>query len=139
MKPFEILDHTADVGLVAWGETLEALFANAAMGMFSLISELKNVECHTTVTVEVKGNDYEDLLVTWLNELLYLFEAEGYLLKCFEIEELGQYYLRARVSGEPVDQERHTIQRVVKACTYYEVKVEEVHPQLFRAQVYFDI
>lgn len=139
MKPFEILDHTADVGLVAWGETLEDLFANAALGMFSLIGELKDVACRLTVPVEVKGNDYEDLLVTWLNELLYLFEAEGCLFRCFAIEELGQYYLKAKVSGEPIDHERHPIQRVVKACTYYEVKVEEVRPQLFRAQVYFDI
>jgi len=139
MKSFEILDHTADVGIVAWGKTLEELFANAALGMFSLIGELKNVENRLTVSVEVEGNDYEDLLVTWLNELLYLFEAEGVFLRTFEIDELGQYYLKARVSGEPIDQQRHTIQRVVKACTYYEAKVEEVHPQLFRAQVYFDI
>jgi SHS2 domain-containing protein len=139
MKQFEILDHTADVGLVAWGKSLQELFAHAALGMFSLIGELENVQIHITIPVEVKGNDYEDLLVTWLNELLYLFEAEGVLLRLFEIEELGQYYLKAKVSGESIDQERHHIQRVVKACTYYEVKVEEVRPQLFRAQVYFDI
>lgn len=139
MKKFEILDHTADIGLLAWGKTIEELFENAALGMFSLIGELENVEQSWTTIVEVKGNDYEDLLVTWLNELLYLFEAEEVLLRTFQIEELGQYYLRAKISGELIDPKKHTVKRMIKACTYYEVKVEEVRPQLFRAQVYFDI
>lgn len=139
MKAFEILDHTADIGLVAWGRSLEELFANAALGMFSLIGALEKVDGGFETTVSVEGSDYEDLLVTWLNELLYLFEAEEVLLSHFDILELGQYYLRARVSGEPIDFAKHEIFRVVKACTYYEVKVEEVEPGLFRAQVYFDI
>lgn len=139
MKAFEILDHTADIGLVAWGRSLEELFANAALGMFSLIGALEKVDGGFETTVSVEGSDYEDLLVTWLNELLYLFEAEEVLLSHFDILELGQYYLKAKVSGEPIDFAKHEIFRVVKACTYYEVKVEEVEPGLFRAQVYFDI
>ncbi|MEN3202777.1 MAG: archease [Atribacterota bacterium] len=139
MKAFEILDHTADIGLVAWGRSLEELFANAALGMFSLIGALEKVDGGFATTVSVEGSDYEDLLVTWLNELLYLFEAEEVLLSHFDILELGQYYLKAKVSGEPIDFAKHEIFRVVKACTYYEVKVEEVEPGLFRAQVYFDI
>jgi SHS2 domain-containing protein len=139
MNKFEILDHTADVGLVAWGETKEEVFANAALGMFSLICNVEEVNGGFTIQVEVEGSDYEDLLVTWLNELLYLFEAEEVLLKEFNIQELGQYYLKAQVEGEPLDTQKHHVQRVVKACTYYEVKVEEIRPQLWRAQVYFDI
>ncbi|MCS7241914.1 MAG: archease [Candidatus Caldatribacterium sp.] len=139
MKPFEVLDHTADIGLVAWGKSLEELFANAALGMFSLIGALEEVDGGFETTLSVEGSDYEDLLVTWLNELLYLFEAEEVLLSRFDILELGQYYLRAKVGGEPIDFEKHELFRVVKACTYHEVKVEEVVPGLFRAQVYFDI
>ena len=139
MNKFEILDHTADVGLVAWGETKEEVFANAALGMFSLICNVEEVNGGCATQVEVEGSDYEDLLVTWLNELLYLFEAEEVLLKEFNIQELGQYYLKAQVEGEPLDTQKHHVQRVVKACTYYEVKVEEIRPQLWRAQVYFDI
>lgn len=139
MKPFEILDHTADIGLVAWGRSLEELFAHAALGMFSLIGTLERVGEGFEASVAVEGSDYEDLLVTWLNELLYLFEAEEVLLAHFDILELGQYYLRAKVRGEPIDFSKHEIFRVVKACTYHEVKVEEVEPGLFRAQVYFDI
>ncbi len=138
-EKFRILDHTADIGIMAWGKTLAKLFANAALGMFSLIGELDRVENRFTTQVAVDGNDYEDLLVTWLNELLYLFEAEGVLLKEFTIQDLGQYYLKGIVSGEPIDVAKHTIHRVVKACTYYEVKVEKIRPQLWRAQVYFDI
>lgn len=139
MKPFEVLDHTADIGLVAWGRSLEELFANAALGMFSLIGALEKVGEGFEASVSVEGSDYEDLLVTWLNELLYLFEAEEVLLARFEILELGQYYLKGKVYGEPIDATKHEIFRVVKACTYHEVKVEEVEPGLFRAQVYFDI
>lgn len=139
LEPFEILDHTADIGLVAWGRSLEELFANAALGMFSLIGALQKVGEGFETSVSVEGNDYEDLLVTWLNELLYLFEAEEVLLARFDIRDFGQYYLRAQVSGEPLDPAKHELFHVVKACTYYEVRVEEIEPGLFRAQVYFDI
>lgn len=138
-KLFEILDHTADVGLVAWGRSLEELFANAALGMFSLIGELEKVDGGFEASVAVEGSDWEDLLVAWLNELLYVFEVEEAILNHFDIRELGQYYLRARVFGESLDLKKHEVFRVVKACTYYEVKVEEIEPGLFRAQVYFDI
>ncbi|MGQ9622128.1 MAG: archease [Candidatus Caldatribacteriaceae bacterium] len=138
-KLFEILDHTADVGLVAWGRSLEELFANAALGMFSLIGELEKVNGGFETSVAVEGSDWEDLLVAWLNELLYVFEVEEALLNHFDIQEFGQYYLRARVFGEPLDLKKHEVFRVVKACTYYEARVEEIEPGLFRAQVYFDI
>ena len=111
MNKFEILDHTADVGLVAWGETKEEVFANAALGMFSLICNVEEVNGGFATQVEVEGSDYEDLLVTWLNELLYLFEAEEVLLKEFNIQ-VGQYYLKAQVEGEPLDTQKHHVQRV---------------------------
>ena len=138
MNKFEILDHTADVGLVAWGETKEEVFANAALGMFSLICNVEEVNGGFATQVEVEGSDYEDLLVTWLNELFTFLKLRS-ILKEFNIQELGQYYLKAKVEGEPLDTQKHHVQRVVKACTYYEVKVEEIRPQLWRAQVYFDI
>ncbi len=79
MNKFEILDHTADVGLVAWGKTKEEVFANAtALGMFSLICNVEEVNGGFTTQVEVEGSDYEDLLVTWLNELLYLLKLRKY-------------------------------------------------------------
>ncbi|MDK2897310.1 MAG: protein archease [Candidatus Atribacteria bacterium] len=140
MKKFEIIDHTADIGLVAWGRDLPELFSNAAQGMFSIIGEQKEISEETFDTqVELEGSDYEDLLVTWLNELLYIYDTEEVFLHQFEISELGQYYLKAGVKGEPINNQKHQIQRSIKACTYYQVKIEEREPGLFQAQVYFDL
>ena len=91
MKSYEVLNHTADIGIVAWGKSLEEVFAHSAQGLFYLIAENPCYNLTFETTVAVDGNDYEDLLVTWLNELLYLFDVEQVFLCEFEIKEIGQY------------------------------------------------
>jgi len=139
MKTFEVLDHTADIGIVAWGNSLSEVFAHAAQGMFFLIADKQCDQYSFETTVAINGNDYEDLLVTWLNELLYIFDVEQAFLCDFEITEIGQYFLKAQIRGELFNSMKLPIKHVVKACTYYEAKVEEQKPELWRAQVYFDI
>ena len=81
MKSYEVLNHTADIGIVAWGKSLEEVFAHSAQGLFYLIAENPCYNLTFETTVAVDGNDYEDLLVTWLNELLYLFDVEQVFLR----------------------------------------------------------
>ncbi len=136
-KDFEILDHTADVGIIAYGIDLRQAFANAARALFSLITELDDLEEVLYRDIELAASDVESLLVAWLNELVYRFDTEGVLFKRFDIIQLDDTRLQARVYGEKVDSSRHELKTGVKAATYHMLKVDKTDG--FRVQVLFDI
>ena len=134
---FEILPHTADVGVAARGKNLREAFANAAVGLFTVITDLDPVQEREEREVKVSASDWESLLVNWLNELIFLFDVENLLLRRFSILDLEETHLRAHCFGERVDRSRHTVKIGVKAATYHQVKVER-GPEC-RVQVYLDI
>ena len=136
-KDFEILDHTADVGVIAYGVDLKQAFANAAKGLFSLITELDDVEEVLHRDIELTASDEESLLVGWLNELVYRFDTEGVLFKRFDIIQLGDTHLKARSYGEKADSSKHSLKTGVKGATYHMLKVDKIDG--FRVQVLFDI
>jgi len=125
VKRFKTIDHTADVGIVAYGSDLNEAFANAAYGMFSLIADLDNIRESLHRDIEVESSDNEALVVDWLNELLYIFDVEHVIFSRFEIVHLGEKQLRARAYGEKVDLARHHLKREVKAATYHTLKIEK--------------
>jgi len=88
-KDFEIIDHTADVGIIAYGTDIRQAFANAARAMFSLITELDEVEEVIYRDIELTAPDQESLIVEWLNELIYLFDTENIIFKRFDITQLN--------------------------------------------------
>lgn len=138
VRRFEVIDHTADIGIAAYGETLKEAFANAAYALFSLIVDnfesVGDSECRE---VEITSADGEELLVAWLNELIYIFEVENMLFRRFEIGELNETGLRASCYGEKINPERHKIRMVVKGATYHMLKIGEGDG--FRVQVVFDV
>src|SRR4030042_6891311 len=84
-KDFEVLDHTADIGIIAYGPDVPCLFANAATGMASLIVDLDDIGDHIQRDIALESDDNENLLVEWLNELLYIFDVEHILFKTIEV------------------------------------------------------
>ena len=136
--PFEVLEHTADAGIVAHGGSLEETFANAAAGMFALMADPDGVRPLEERRIDVEGRDHEGLLVRWLTELLYYLDAEEMLFSRFVVEEISGRRLRARAWGERIDRERHRLHFGVKAVTRHML---EVRPEDggYRAQVLFDI
>jgi len=136
-KDFEILDHIADVGIIAYGADLKQAFANAARALFSLITELDDVEEVLHQDIKINASDVESLLVAWLNELVYRFDTEGVLFKRFDIIQLGDTHLKARGYGEKVDSSKHSLKTGVKGATYHMLKVDKTDG--FRVQVLFDI
>ena len=98
-RDFEIIEHTADVGIKAYGTDMKEAFVNAARGLFSLITELDDVEEIEYRDVEVTAPDQESLLVEWLNELIYLFDVENIIFRRFDITWLNDTQLRARSYG----------------------------------------
>ena len=136
-KDFEIVDHTADVGIIAYGADISQAFANAARALFSLITELDDVAEVLHRDTELTASDEESLLVQWLNELIYLFDVENIIFKRFDITELNNTQLKARGYGEKVNNSKHELKTGVKAATYHMLKVEKNNG--YQAQVLFDI
>ena len=119
--PFELIEHPADVGIRVYGRDLAALFAHAALGLCSLITDTDTVLERETRSVEVGAPDRESLLVAWLSEVLWLIEAEDLLFARFTIESLSDTALAAIAHGEPADPQRHPYRGVVKAVTYHQL------------------
>jgi SHS2 domain-containing protein len=125
MKRYETFDHTADIGIRAFGRKPEEVFAHAAEALFSVLTDLNSVRRQLIREVEIHGLDLEDLLVRWLGELLYLCDGEGYLFREFSVGELTSTFLKATARGERFDPGRHEIKTEIKAVTYHQVEVSQ--------------
>ena len=131
MSKYEIIDHTADIGIKVKADSLAELFAGAAYAMFDIIGELGNVEPKKAFSVSVEAFSVEELLAGWLRELLYLYETKRALFKEFIVKEITPltekgakgYRLKAEASGEKLDLARHEIKTEVKAVTYHQLSV----------------
>jgi SHS2 domain-containing protein len=138
MRRFEILDHTADIGLIVYGEDLKTLFENAGEAFFHLITDLRKVRRRVEKRIEIHGEALERLMVEWLSELLYLHDVENLLFKGFKIDSVGEGGLKARVKGEPFQEGVHVIKTEVKAVTYHQIEVRKEN-RGWRAQIIFDL
>ncbi len=136
MKRYKLIEHTADIGLIAYGSSLAEAFGNAAYGMFSIIAELDRVRETETRRFEVSSNDLEGLLFEWLNRLLYYFDVDMLLFKRFEISILPENRLKAICYGEKYDPLRHRLKTGVKSATYHMLRVESVKNEV---RVIFDV
>jgi SHS2 domain-containing protein len=122
---FEIFDHTADLGIRVEADSFEALLAEAATALTSvLVANPEAIEPVARVDLTIDGTEPENLLVDWLSELLYRFSAEHMLFCRFEITR-REDHVAARAWGETVDPARHRIDTEVKAITYHRLKVEQ--------------
>jgi SHS2 domain-containing protein len=136
MKKFELIEHTADLGLKAYGKNLSEAFASAAYGMFSIIAELDAVKEVESRRIEIKEDDAESLLFEWLNSLLYYFDVDTLLFRRFDILEFGDDKLKADCFGEKYDPARHRLKTGVKSATYHMLEVDR---EKNRVQVIFDV
>ena len=137
-RKFEVIEHTADVGIAAYGADLKEAFANAAYALFSLMTDIESVGDSVRHDVEVTADNRQELLVAWLNELIYLFEVNDVLFSRFDITGLGEKKLKAACYGENIDPRRHRIKVGVKAATYHNLSVIE-GPSGWEATVILDV
>jgi SHS2 domain-containing protein len=154
MKNFEVIDISGDVGLRAYGENLKDAFMNAAIGMYSLITNPGAIKEEKVIEVSVVSDWMEGLLVSWLNELIFHLDAYGFIGKRIVISELipslflppqgrglgwGEVCsLKASVSGEDFDPERHESKLLVKAATYHRLRIDKKN-DIWEIDVIFDI
>lgn len=137
-KKYEILDVTADIGIVAYGEDKKTLFENAALGMFSLIVDPEKIKTKEKVEVKVESKNLEDLLVAWLNEILFIFETKEFIMKECRIIEINEKHLIAEIKGEHYNSEIHPRNVHIKAATYHDLEIKKYNSGL-KAKVIFDV
>ena len=137
-RAYEVFEHTADIGLHAFGRTLPELFIHAAQGMESLMVAPEQIRPLTTREIAVEGHDEVSLLIAWLNELIFLFDTEYLLFREFEIDAITGTHLKGRASGEPYDAQRHDLSSAIKAVTWHEAAVE-LTDDGYKARIIFDI
>lgn len=116
-------DHTADIGLEAWGPTLGEALAQAGLGLQAILLHGGTVRARDTRTFRVAADDAAALVVAWLSELLYALDVYGWLSVSFEISVSEEFRLSATVRGETLDEARHVLGVGVKAVSYHELAV----------------
>ncbi len=136
---FEVVEHTADVGIKAYGDTLNEAFENAALGMFNIMTDPSKVGLQQDFEVMIEGEDLKSLLHEWLSQLLILSQVNGMLFGGFRVEMKPLTYglgLTGWAIGEPADPARHVYKTEIKAVTHHMLEVREKPPMV---KVLFDI
>jgi SHS2 domain-containing protein len=154
MEKFKGLDVSGDVGIKAFGKSIKEAFINASLGMYSLITNLDSIKEKKTINVSVESPSLDGLFVSWLNELIFHFDAYGFIGKKIEITEFtpslplppreggigggGACKIKASVSGEDFDPEKHEGKLLIKAATYHKLRIEKID-DTWEIDVIFDI
>jgi len=138
MEKFKVLDISGDVGIKAFGKSIDEAFINAAIGMYSLITTLDSIKEKKTINVSVGSPSLDGLLVSWLNELIFNFDAYGFIGKKIEIKQFSDNRMVATVTGEEFDPERHEGKLLIKAATYHKLRIEKID-DMWEIDVIFDI
>ncbi|XP_076812421.1 protein archease-like [Clavelina lepadiformis] len=133
VKKFEYLDHTADVQIHSWGDTIEEAFEHAVMGMFNYMTDIDGVLPRKTMEVSAEGTDYESLLFHLMDEFLFLSCTDDYFMaREIKITEFNRekWTMKALGYGEDFDRERHGGKGTeVKAITYSAMQVYDKTPK----------
>jgi protein archease len=133
---FEILEHTADIGIRSWGPTLASCFEQSALGLAEILGARSGRPAEGRAAVRAEAGDREGLLVDFLNELLLLHERDEVAFAEVRVLEVDDRVARADVGVVPLAAETETTG--VKAATYHGLEVRDV-PDGVEARVYLDV
>lgn len=138
MKRYKIIEHTADVGIKVYAEDIKQLFEMAALGMFDVITDIKKINSIIKKEVKIQSDSTNDLLVDWLNELVFKFDVNKILFGKVDIEKISSTYLSAKIYGEKYDPDKHNIKTGIKAVTYHSLDIKKQN-KVWNVQIIFDV
>lgn len=138
MSDFKIFSHTADIGLEVQGKTREDLFRNAALGLLSILTDPSDFGRTETVRFKLEARTWEDLLVAWLEEILYFFTVKAIGFRDFKITSMSPTRVQGIGAGERIDLKKHRVDREVKAVTYHDLKIEKTRTG-YKTRIILDI
>ena len=137
-KGYRLIEHTADMGIEARAESCSKVMELMARGLAIMLFGDSPVSDREVNHLLLKGEDRVELMVEWLNEILYWCEQNNLIPAEFHIDALKNGELLATLSGEPFNPQRHHVERQVKAITYHQARLEEVSGGWY-ARVYVDL
>lgn len=135
---YRFLEHTADVGIEAWGPSFSDVLQEMAYGLTSLIFGQSSTVETTKVAIQIEAADRVELLVGWLNEIVFWIESNDVIPARFYIDKANECSLSAEISGEPFSAKQHSVEHQVKSVTYHQACVKETADGWF-AQVFVDL
>jgi SHS2 domain-containing protein len=135
---YTVIDHTADVGMEVEAPSAEDLFVKSGLAMFDLMFGLGSIGGDVTKPLSVAAENPTELMVAWLNELLYFYAVEKIVFSGFTDVELGERTIRAVGCGEHFDPDKHRCDLEIKAATYHEASLACTHGR-WKARVIFDV
>ena len=137
-KNYEIIDHTADIGVRVSAGSLKELFANAGLAVFriSCRKQFTKEKKHNPVIIKQKADTLEELFIGWLNELISVSGAKSLIFHKIEIEKLEGCSLQARCVASSVVNYKVNIE--IKAATYHNLSIKQVDAG-WQAEVIFDV
>lgn len=122
---YELRDHTADIALYVWGDTLESLFRSAAEGYYAVVGDLRPCGATESDSFGIDATDVDALLHDFLSELLFRFETGGVMFRDFVFDRLDDTGLRATAACAKVDTAASVFDREVKAVTFHDLRIVE--------------
>ena len=137
-KRYELIEHTADIGVRVYGKDLKELFENAAYSMFDIIADLEGLTTSVSMDFAVEADNYEELLVRWLDELLYNFYTKWIIFFEFDITEIEDYRVKAKARGRHVGENRNRLKTEIKAATYYNINIKK-QSDGYSVDIIFDV
>ena len=135
---YRVFEHTADIGIEVDAPDKHGLFVRSAMAMFDMLVGLDSITGLETRHVSVTGDDPAELLVAWLNELLYVYSVEKMVFSGFSEIALGDNTFSAVALGEPFDPVKHSADLEIKAATYHDLSIR-CDEGAWKARIIFDI
>lgn len=121
-----------------FGDTLEALFEHAAEGFTDIITDPAALRSSADVEISLEAADTEALLIEWLTELIYQFDAHGWLFREFHIHTIEHGHLSGIARGERYNPTQHPIHTTVKGATYHQLQVRR-SGNGWKGRVIFDL
>lgn len=135
---YEYFEHQADIGIRGKGNTLAEAFEQAALAMFEIMVDTIDLNPTESQIVEIEADNSEELLISWLSELLFLKDVENKIFSRFEISKIDENTIVAKVYGEKIDFSRHKLKLEVKAATWTQLAIKK-HDNGYIAQCLVDV
>ena len=130
---YKYLEHEADVGILAIGNSLEEAFQEGAKAMFNVMVDIEGVGAKKEVGIKCRAKDIPALFVEWLNELINKRDVEEMFFSEFKvsIKKDKGYELTGKAIGEKINLDIHQVKTEVKAATYSGLKFEEKNKKYY--------
>jgi SHS2 domain-containing protein len=137
-EKIKYIEHPSDVGFEVYGDTLEELYANAAIAMYSLMTDIDEIEADVERAIELKAEDFQSLMFDWLDELIFLFDSESLVMKKFDIAvNETNFSICGNCKGGKYDPSTHVSGIIIKAVTYNMMQIKK--NEIWKARVVLDV